>query len=352
MSLTELYIEDLAYGGAGVGRREGVVYFVPGALPGERVEVEVIRRQKRFCEARVINLLVSSESRISPRCPIFGRCGGCAYQHLDYAEQLVWKRKQVRDLYRRIGEISEPPVFPVAPSPENWGSRNRIRVRVREGRVGLLERGGRRLVEVKECAIASDAVNSELSRLRARPGVDREVTLSERPEIRYFEQTNDGAGEVLCRILEEHWPENVSFLVDAYAGAGFFGRRLAPRVERVIGIELHSAAVRAARERAGEAEQYLEGSVEDLLGGALSQGRMSDTAVLLDPPASGVVKTVLGTLKTYLPRVIIYVSCDAATQARDVRTLVGAGYELQWVRPVDMFPQTADIEVVALLNRQ
>lgn len=345
-----LRVEDVAYGGSGVGRHEGIVYFVPEVIPGELVEVEVVRNKKKFREARLVRVVESSPERVSARCPVFGRCGGCAYQHMTYAEQLVWKRKQVTDLYRRVGGIGDAPVFPVIPSPEEWNYRNRIRIHVREGRVGFFERGGHRVVETSECVIASRTVNARLRELRKAPGRDRELTLAERPEVSYFEQTNDSAAAVLCALLEEHLPGEASVLVDAYAGAGFFGRRLAHRFESVVGIESHSGAVVAARRNASVKETYHVGSVEDLLPKVLQEARGRGVLVLLDPPAEGLASEVIPVLGAERPRFVMYVSCDPATQARDVRRLVGEGYRLKWLRPLDMFPHTADIEVVAMLD--
>jgi 23S rRNA (uracil1939-C5)-methyltransferase len=349
-SHVSLLIEDVAYGGAGVGRHEGVVYFVPGTIPGERVEVEVLRKRKNFCEARLVSILERSPKRIEPPCPYFGTCGGCAYQHVSYADQLEWKRKQVRDLFRKIGRIPDPPVQAVLSCPREWNYRNRIRVHVRDGRVGFFQRGAHRLVEVERCALASERVNQRLLQLRRAPGEDRELTLAERPGISHFEQTNDFSAEILCGVLEEFLPRNAEVLVDAYAGAGFFGHRFASRFTRVVGIEAHRAAVEAARARAGDRERYVQGDVQAVLPSVLRECAGCPTVVLLDPPAEGLALGVVRVLQEEKPRWIAYVSCDAATQARDVRLLLEAGYRLHGVHPVDMFPQTADVEVVAFLE--
>lgn len=346
-----LRIEDLAYGGAGVGRHEGMVYFVPETIPGEFVEVEVVRKRSTFREARLIGVLEASPDREKPRCGYFGRCGGCAYQHLRYPVQLEWKFRQVVQLYRRIGRCMEPPVFPVVPSPLEWNYRNRIRVHVRDGRVGFFARGGHRIVDVTRCEIACDSVNAQLARLRRAPGGDRELTLAQRTEIGHFEQTNDFAGELLCTLLEEHLPRDAAVLVDAYAGAGFFGHRLAPRFQSVVGIETHPEAVEKAQSQAAPHERYVHGDVEYALPEVLRDAEGRRVLVLLDPPATGLGQGVVTTLNHLQPDYIVYVSCDAATQARDIRSLLDGGYQLNWLRPLDMFPQTADIEVVALLDK-
>ena len=133
--------------------------------------------------------------------------------------------------------------------------------------------------------------------------------------------------------------------------AGFFARGLASRCEEVIGIEEHPSAVKRARDRAGENERYIEGRVEAMLGDVLAQGSGDGTVVLLDPPAAGVGARVTDLLSAARPARIIYISCDPATLARDVAAL-GAGYVVEKVVPVDMFPQTAEVEVVLSMKRR
>jgi 23S rRNA (uracil1939-C5)-methyltransferase len=343
-------IDDVAYGGEGVGRHEGIVYFVPGVIPGETVEVEVVRVRKNYGQARVCSVVDPSPERVVPRCRFFGRCGGCAYQHVSYRKQLEWKARQVREIYRRIGGVSDVEIFPVVPSPLEWTYRNRVRIHVREGRVGFFQRGGHRVVEVDRCEIATACVNERLRGFRKNPSQDRDLTLAERSGVFHFEQTNDAVGELLCALLNECLPQEAHVLIDAYAGAGFFGRRLAGRFERVVGIEVHPGAVEAARAVAGDREVYRCGDVESLLPLELEGLNPKNVVLLVDPPASGLTPGVVETIRSARPRFISYVSCDVATQARDVKALLAAGYELKWLRPLDMFPQTADIEVVAFLE--
>jgi len=345
-----LQIESIAYGGAGVGRYDGKVYFVPFTVPEERVTVEVVREQKRFCEARLISLEASSSDRIEPRCRHFGVCGGCAYQHVPYNVQLRWKSEQVSELLQRVGRIVDPPVRPTVSSPEQWAYRNRIRVHSDGNRVGFYEKNAHEVVDVEACPLASAAVNDALAVLRNAHPRAGEYPLSARSDVRFFEQTNDGASTELLRLVDELIGEDGGALVDAYSGAGFFGRRLASRFEQVIGIEVHTGAVEAARRRAGTNERYLCGDVALLLGDVLAELPRSRTVVLLDPPAAGVAPRVLDLLTALPVAKVVYVSCDPATLARDIGGLSRGGYGLKSVTPLDMFPHTADVEVVAELG--
>ena len=216
-----LRIESIAYGGAGVGRVEGMVFFVPFTFPGEQVRVKVVRRQKRFCEARLLSIEVPSPQRLGARCEYFERCGGCSYQHVPYPLQLEWKAAQVGDLLRRVGRIEHPPVQPTVPSPNQWAYRNRIRVHADGKRVGFYSKFSRDLVDVAACPIACDSVNAALSTLRKTNPAPGEYPLSARSDVRFFEQTNDGAAAELLRIVEEAVGGENAALVDAYSGAGF-----------------------------------------------------------------------------------------------------------------------------------
>lgn len=350
----KLEIRDVAYGGAGIGRIDGLVVFVPGTIPGETVRAQPSRLQKRFCEAELVEVLSPSPLRQTPECEWFGRCGGCAYQHVPYPTQLEWKTAQVRDLLQRIGKIKDPPVHPAVPSPLQFGYRNRIRVHVatQEGalRVGFYARRGRQIVDVHECPIASASVNQKLAALRKTLPGPGEFLVSERPDVRFFEQTNDGAAAALVELVASLVGSDHELLVDAYCGAGFFGSLLAPRFSRVAGIESHPGAIDAARKKAAANESYFCGDVSVHLSAILASANPARTTVLLDPPAAGVSSTSLEILGRQPVAKLLYVSCDPATQARDLGTLVGQGYRLETVVPVDMFPQTADIEVVAALS--
>jgi 23S rRNA (uracil1939-C5)-methyltransferase len=218
-------------------------------------------------------------------------------------------------------------------------------------RVGFYPKFGRDLVDIAACPIACDAVNAALDNLRRTYPTPGEYPLSARSDVRFFEQTNDGAAAELLRVVDEAVGDNNTALVDAYSGAGFFGRRLAPRFDEVIGIETHEGAVAAARKRAGPKERYLCGDVANQLGGVLEALPRDRTVVLLDPPASGVAARVTDLLTALPVARVVYVSCDPATLARDLGALSRGGYRVSTVTPLDMFPQTADVEVVAVLEQ-
>ncbi len=167
----ECRVDSLAFGGEGVGRVGGMVVFVEGALPGERTAVEILHRGRKFLRGRAAEILDFSPDRVSPPCRLFGRCGGCALQHLRYESQLDWKRRQVLDILARIGGIEGIPCGAAVPSPAPYGYRNSIRLHRLPGRpprYGFYCRDNRTLVEVRRCEIAMKAINHAIPGL-AKP---------------------------------------------------------------------------------------------------------------------------------------------------------------------------------------
>lgn len=346
-----LAIEQVAFGGKGLGRlADGKVCFVPWTIPGERAVVRVQRDHKSYAEADLVRLTELSPDRVKAPCPVFGRCGGCHYQHIRYDRQLVIKRDQVVDVLRRLGGLAEPPVEPVVPSPLEYGYRNRITVHVQAGRLGFYGPKSRRIVEISACPIASETVNGQLTALRASRPRDGEYPLREPGEFRGFRQVNDAATAALLDGVEDLSRPGGGLLVDAYCGAGFFAKRLRAMFRQVVGIEWSQDAVRAARQDLHEGERYLLGDVKLHLPAALASAPSEETTLLLDPPAEGLDGTIHELIAGNPPARLLYVSCHPATLARDIKRL-GARYVVRTVRPVDMFPQTAEIEVIALLEK-
>lgn len=344
-------IERLAFGGAGVGRwPDGRVCFVRGGLPGENVTATATRFRKSYVEAEAVTIDDASPDRVVPRCPVFGRCGGCAYQHLAYPAQLEWKQNQVADLMRRIARL-ETPVDPVIPSPAEWNYRNRISVHVEGRSIGFRHRASAAIVDVSECAIASPEVNTKLTLLRTEaPRGPARITLGDGRHGPGFSQVNDAAAALLADTVAEACPSSGDLLIDAYCGSGFFAKHVAGRFERVVGIEWSSRAVELARATAGPAETYIAGPVEEHLSSLLSEAP-AGTVLLLDPPAEGLAPEVTVAITARPPASLLYVSCDPSTLARDLAALKEV-FDIRRLQPVDMFPQTAEIEIVAIAARR
>jgi 23S rRNA (uracil1939-C5)-methyltransferase len=373
MRIVDLNIEDIAFGGKGVGREQGLAVFVPFTIDGETVSAEIVREKKQFAEADLVDVKESSPHRVTPPCPYFGRCGGCAYQHIDYEHQLAIKWRQVRDVLERIGKLTDVPMRPIIPSPEQYEYRNRITVHAQDGVIGFFRRDSHRLIDIERCPISRDEVNRALAELRAQKYArDGHYTLRASDGGRVFSQTNDAVADALRDLIVNLVPPNQQLLIDAYCGAGFFTKSLLDKFDRVVGIDWDRFAIAAAKENAAEKETYIAGDVETELRqvGAVhlnrparkdehaSDGRLRSiaptfererTTIIVDPSATGLSESVRKAVIDLAPETLIYVSCNPPTLARDLRELQ-AKFIIESVTPLDMFPQTAEIEVAAHLH--
>src|SRR6201993_3722825 len=227
MPVVDLKIEDVAFGGKGVAREHGKVVFVPYTIEGEMVSAEIVGEKKQFAEAELVEVKQSSPNRVAPQCPYFGRCGGCAYQHIDYQHQLAIKWRQVREALQRIGKLKDVPMRPIVPSPGHYTYRNRITVHALDGVIGFFRRDSRRLIDIERCPIARNEVNTALAELRGHKHVrDGHYTLRAGSEPRVFSQVNDGVALALRNLIADLVPPNQRVLIDAYCGAGLFAKAL------------------------------------------------------------------------------------------------------------------------------
>lgn len=365
-----LTVSDVAFGGEGVARLEDFVVFVPFVLPGEVVEAEVAEVKKRFARARLLRIIQASKDRVTPACPYFGVCGGCQYQHMAYETQLEIKRKQVADIFARIGGLDAGVVGPVVPCPQPYGYRNRIMVRsqwdkFKQGlNLGFIRADGRLVVDIAECKIAEPALNQQLREVRSHPppkgGLKVVLRIPpdgwEVPPDSFF-QNNFLLLPGMVREVRERLRDSGSrHLIDVYCGVGFFGIELAREVERFVGIEYDQMAIRAARANAearacGNGE-FLAGTAEELVPQVLNRFPPDETTLLLDPPRKGCQRGLLEMLRQTGPHQLLYISCHPATMARDLNILcIDNVFEVVRVTPLDMFPQTAHVECVADLRR-
>jgi 23S rRNA (uracil1939-C5)-methyltransferase len=258
---------------------------------------------------------------------------------------------------------------PIIPSPSSYHYRNRITVHAQDGVVGFFRRESHRLIDIKRCPIAQDDVNEALADLRTQQISDGHYTLRAASRPRFFSQTNDAVANALRDLIVKAVPASQELLVDAYCGAGFLAKALLDKFERVIGIDWDKFAIETARENASAKECYIAGNVDlelerllqaDAVGAAVSAARTGDlrvrtraptakTTLIVDPPAVGLSPSVRKVMVDLAPATLIYVSCNPATLARDLKEL-GGKFRIESVTPLDMFPQTAEIEVAVHLQ--
>lgn len=382
--IVTLTIETVAFGGEGLGRVENLVVFVPFTAAGDVAEVEIREAKKRFLRGRVRKLIAPSADRVEPPCPYFRRCGGCDYQHIRYEKQVDMKARQVAEAFVRIGKFETSPVEPAIASPAPYGYRAKGEFHVERGRdgahrVGFMDAGGSRLVDIERCAIMEESVNEQLAYLR-RPThaplrVDRYIVWSltgrgdEKHAVRvvkdreilvplegFFQANTALTARLVDCVVELAGVRPGETVLDLYCGSGLFSLFLAPSCSRLVGIEIDGEAVECARlnaERHGiENAVFHDGDVRDVLEREFGGGRGQADAVVLDPPRAGCEREALDLVAAIGPSRIVYVSCDPGTLARDARLLADGGFGLVTVRPVDMFPQTKHIECVSLFVKR
>jgi len=363
---------------------------MPFVLPGELVEVEREPKRSGIARGRVRQVLRESPDRVAPPCPYFTRCGGCHYQHASYAAQLAAKRSILAETLARTGHIEALPEIEVT-SGEPWAYRNRIQLHFENGKLGYREMRSRKLQAIEKCPISSPKLNecigalNRMVRERRWPDflqtaefftnetdVQMNVLETGRPLAqRFFDwcaveipglatgvieydgyrvgygsffQVNRFLADPLVRaVIGDARGESA---LDLYSGVGFFSIPLARVFDRVTAVESGVGAARDLEFNAKRAGVSIDAHSENVDLFLRSLSRAPDL-VIADPPRTGLGKQVVRHLAELKPREIVVVSCDPATLARDAQGLLAAGYSLDRLTLIDLFPQTYHIETIA-----
>lgn len=435
----ELTIDGMTSEGQGVGHLDGVAFFVPETCIGEKVAAHIIKVEKRYCVAKVVEILAASPNRVQPRCPVYSLCGGCTMQHMTYDEQLRLKRQFVQDAFERIGGISDIQVKPVIGMENPWRYRNKGSFPFGKENgctvFGFYATRSHRLIPFTDCPIQNENViktanavaewanecglsvydektgygtlRACVSRITSENRImtvvvthgklPEEKKLIEKLEFvdSLYHNRNDNKTNVITgdsfRPLkgEAALPETIdgvgylvspqSFLqvnslqtavlyqtaikylsvkpnetvFDLYCGIGTISLQIAKEADRVVGIECVPEAIEDAKENAKrngiENVEFICGLAEKIMPELVAKGYHTD-AICLDPPRKGCEQKVLEAIIDSKVNRIVYVSCNPATLARDVKILSENGYSVESVQPVDMFPNTSHVECVCFLS--
>jgi 23S rRNA (uracil1939-C5)-methyltransferase len=405
---TEIVSLDIyTYGGEVMGRlRDERAVFVPFAIPGERVRVRLTEEKKRYARGELVEVLEASSIRIEARCQHFLECGGCHYQHIPYEAQLEAKREILRDQLRRIGKLDDPIIKPTIASPTPWNYRNYVQFHLTpEGLLGYQKWHSRETMPIQECHLPADPINETwprldldtipgLDRVGLRSGAEGEVLLnleSSDPQpisLRIdlpisvvhsgpagsiilagddhlaievagrifkvsagsFFQINTPLVEGMVNNILENLPiPEKATLIDAYCGVGLFSAFLAPKVGRLIGIEVSPIACDDFVTNLDDFDhvELYEAPVREVL-----PALEADPDILIvDPPRGGLDRPTVDAVLVKKPKDILYISCDPATLARDLKRLTKGGYRLAHSTPIDLFPQTFHIETINFLHQ-
>ena len=401
-------LDKLVYGGEAMGRLpDGRAIFVPFALPGEKVRTRLVVDKKGFARGELLEILEPSSLRIDPCCKHFSICDGCHYQHLSYTEQLKEKEEILRDQLVRLGGLENPPIEPIIASPIEWNYRNHVIFHQDPtGKFGYSSSTPKKIVPIEECFLPINSLNefwpslefehlADLKSLKLRHGEDEslmivmETRTDEAFELEvdfpikiiqrgpesmqlmsdnYFQEilimekafrisagsfyrANTAVNEKMIHYLVDELPlTQKTTLVDAYSGVGIFSNFIASKVGKLIGIESDSGAVSDFLVNLEEFENVE--IYEDLVDNALPTLDFPIDILLVDPPKTGLGPNVLDAIVLKSPPILVYVSSDTATFARDAKRLSRSGYQMKKIQPFDLLPQTYHIETVSIWEKE
>lgn len=405
----ELIIDDIDHQGRGIGHINGKTIFIPNALVGECVEVEVTKNKKNYMEGKVINYIKTSSLRIKPICPYFDKCGGCDLMHIPYEEQLKYKKNKVISIMKKFAHIDKDIVNDIISCEQTLGYRNKITFQVKE-KLGLFERKSYQLISVDKCLLVPDEVNNLINILN-----EYDLSKINSIVIRYtnlkqimvvFTLKEDIPNNELVSKLEKHVTSvyknlNTDYykiygqdyvtdtildykfniypsaffqvnryqivklydvilkyaeltgkekVLDLYCGTGTIGTYLSKYAKEVLGVEINELAIKNANEnkRINNIDNitFVNGNVSKVINNL----DYKPDLIIVDPPRVGLDKNTINYILSKKTDKVIYVSCNPITLARDIKLM--DEYDVEKITPVDMFPNTSHVECVCILERR
>ncbi len=375
-------VEKLVHHGMGIVHDESSTIFLPFVIPGEKVKIKIVPGTKNPIRAIATEIVEPSPDRVEPRCHLFRDCGGCGLQHIAYPAQLKLKQQILAESLERLAGLN-PTIQHVIGSAAEYNYRSRIKLQVKKSRMGFFAHGSNKLVEVGYCHLAKDELNKALLSLENIISQDRPSTIElilmpdktlaavaqkgKKKKLYQKEQSgqewktatglrvafeqvnpiqNQALKETAGKLAAEIRPRGV---IELYAGSGNLTEVLLPHCSWIEASDSDKAAVELGNRECADNCTFLHHTAASHLADAIERGLGPDM-IVLDPPRTGAKEAMPG-IASLNPRDIVYVSCDPPTLARDLKYLTNEGYEVKQVTPIDMFPQTAHIEVVVWLGK-
>ena len=412
LKIDELYdveVTALENEGKGVCKVGGMICFVPKVLPGEKVKIRITEIKKNYARGKLIEILKPSDKRIDPGCPYYKDCGGCHLRHQSKEENLLFKKEKVETALKRIGKV-DIKIDDVIPCIKNDNYRNKMSFKVEGSKIGFYEEGTYRLVDIDKCNLAENRINeilgiikkyleeneNEIKIINVREsnitsellidiysvnendnGIASYLALNEsvstitfNDKVVYghgfineitnglmfkvsassFYQVNSVQVEKLYETaikMAELTKDEVA--LDLYCGTGTIACIVSGYVKKVIGIEIVEDAIIDAKENLNTNNIN---NVRFICGDAAKEiSKITEKVdiIFVDPPRKGIDRKAIAVMKKLSPKKIIYISCNPVTMARDISYMTDL-YNVKKVVPVDMFPNTAHVECVCVLN--
>ena len=390
--------------GRGITKVNEKICFVENALPHEECEIKILDEKKNYIEAESTNVIKESDYRILPICPYYNICGGCHLLHLDRKSELVFKEEKVSDLINKFSDIKMD-VNDILYNNEYY-YRNKLTLHVKENKVGLYKKNSNDLIEIDDCLICDHKINELIPKIKEYLNnnksdleeiVIKKSSLDEimiifkgktdinslkeyfkdihsvylndklilgkeyiterindlefyiRPDS-FFQVNYEMMKTMYNKVIEYYQKNNNSNVLDLYCGTGTIGMLISKYVNKVTGVEVNSDSITSAKECAKKNNitniDFILGKVEDNI------DKFNDIdSIVVDPPRSGLDKHTIDSIININPNSIIYISCDPATLARDLKILKD-NYNIKSITPLDMFPNTYHVENIVILERR
>jgi 23S rRNA (uracil1939-C5)-methyltransferase len=367
-----LEITDLARSGAGVSRApDGRVVFVPFTAPGDLVKAKLTKQEKRYAEAELIEVVRASDVRVKAPCPVFTQCGGCQWQHIPYELQWQTKVKSVLQALSRAKIVVDPADVSELPAEQIWNYRNRIQLHGSGVELGFFAPKSHARVSIQSCEIARPELNALLPSVREE-GVrltkdivrEYKVELEVMPDGSTRSMWDASTGSAGFRQIHDDQNEKLRKWVaasitpgrhvyDLFGGSGNLSTAVAPRALSVDCVD-----VTAPQGVQLEKFPLITFHRSAVLGWTLRQSKKYlspvPTSAILDPPREGLGEDqskIATSLEKLNVREIVAVGCDLDSWIRDISGFVKMGWKVEKIGVLDLFPQTAHIESLALLKR-
>ncbi len=382
----DVHIEKIVPRGLGLAFAEKLTVFVPLSAPGDDLRVRIVEIKKRMAFAEIVDVLQPGPQRIEPPCKYFGKCGGCDFQQMSYAAQLEAKVGIIRDCLHRIGKIEYDGDIPIVSSPQELSYRSRARWHMDrdEKTIGYFARDSHDVIDISMCPILTTELESTFENIRS--SIEWGTLWAERPEV---EAATGDEGRVSIASEEfleppaellfaangntytyssETFFQANKFLIgelinaavggasgemafDLYCGVGLFALPLARHFDTVVAVEEDMTAVDFAKKNVAGAGLDNAKVVAKSVNKFLSENKTKIIDfILIDPPRAGTEKYVIASVAAMKPSQISYVSCEPSILARDLRILIDAGYAIEKITALDLFPQTHHVETVVRLR--
>ncbi len=357
-------VTSLANSGEGVGHIQDKVFFIPFSCPGDKLLVEITQSKKSYGRARIVKIIEAADTRITPHCEYFGSCGGCDWQHLPYKNQLYWKQENLKQTLKRIGGITDLSVMKeIKSSPSTFSYRNRIQLYKIGNQLHYSKKGSHSKIAITHCPIADTAINDFIkvsaNWLHLKDG-KYEFATSDKDSIEMYPVNEVGQSElgfrqvntlqnkaIATRIIELVKEFTISDVIDLYCGQGNWGIELTNQDKTLTchGIDSNEINITKAQEWAHSRLSFQLGDVSKVLPTLDVSGKL----IIVDPPRAGLSPEFQRLIESSSVPYMIYISCDPATLARDLKTL-SEKWLIKSIEPFDMFPQTSHLECLTLLQ--